>query len=74
VICCTEPGLTEALYIHTFNVDIDVLAAIGLMAGGGVYVRMYTKQVQHTHTRAHRKTTASTSTQNKQEHPQKKKQ
>jgi hypothetical protein len=46
--------------------DIDLLAAIGLMPGGSICVQMYTQQVQHMH-----KTTASTCTQNKQQHTQK---
>jgi hypothetical protein len=62
------------IHIHDWCcvVDIDLLAAIGLMPGGSVYVQMYTQQVQHIHKTAHRKTTASTCTQNKGEHTQKK--
>jgi hypothetical protein len=34
-------------HLWYFLFDNDILAAIGLMPGGSVYVRMYTQQLQH---------------------------
>jgi hypothetical protein len=33
--------------VYDYHIDIDVLAAIGLMPGGSVYIQIYTQQVQH---------------------------
>jgi hypothetical protein len=59
-------------FLNHYIFDIDLLAAIGLMPSGSVYVRMYTQQVQHIHETAHRNTTAFTCTQNKQKHTRQK--
>jgi hypothetical protein len=69
-LVCMSVVLADNLFIYIY-IYIDLLAAIGLMPGGSVYVRMYTQQIQHIHKKAHRKTTTSTCTQNKQEHTQK---